>query len=68
MKLILKTKYYFRLNAEGFPVGTAETVSTVELTAAGRSASGVYVNTILDPDGNEIGGFEATVTATRLEL
>lgn len=58
---------YFRLDPEGFPVGTAETVSTVELTSDGLSASGAYVNTLLDLDGNELGGFEATVTATRLE-
>lgn len=59
---------YFRLDAQGFPVGTAETFSTVELGFDGRSASGTYVNTVLDLQGNVVGSFEATVTATRLEL
>lgn len=59
---------YFRLDAQGFPVGTAETLSKVELGFDGRSASGTYNNTILDLQGNVVGAFEATVTATRLEL
>jgi hypothetical protein len=61
----LKTTY-FRLDLQGFPIGMAETVSVVEIKKNGLEASGTYSTQILDPAGLVIGGFQASVSATRI--
>jgi hypothetical protein len=57
---------YFRVGPHGLPLGTAETTTTVTISADGRSASGSYENVLLDFGGNALGGFSASVTGTRL--
>ena len=57
---------YFRYDASGVLIGTAETFTTLSLTKDGLSASGEYAVTLLDLTGTEVGAFAGTVVATRL--
>lgn len=57
---------YFRLDAAGFAIGTAETVTAIELDHTGLQASGTYANTLLTLEGQPVGGFTASTTATRV--
>lgn len=57
---------YFRLGIGGVPIGTAETLSDIELDATGNQASGTYQNTLLDLNGTFVGSFSATVQGSRI--
>lgn len=64
-KFVIRSSY-FRLDPNGFAVGTAETSSAVELSEDGLRATGTYENKVLDINGTQVGEFSAAVTAVRM--
>jgi hypothetical protein len=57
---------YFRFDELGQVIGTAETVTLINLDKTGQNASGTYENVLQDPNGAEVGRFTAPVTGERL--
>jgi hypothetical protein len=58
---------YFRFDPyTGEAIGTSATVTEVDLDKSGNTASGTFLNRLLDFDGVEIGSFSGTATVTRM--
>jgi hypothetical protein len=59
---------YFRFGANGLPIGTSVTVTTLDLARDGATGVGTFVNTLFAADGTFEGTFSGEATATRLQF
>lgn len=57
---------YFRFDKDGNPLGTSETTIDAQVDASGRDVVGSFSAVIRDLAGVQQGGYDGTVTATRM--